>query len=323
MKAQIVLFDQNTGFIKSLGTFLSEKYDYYFESFSFDNEEKFIQYVKDTEAALYFVEPDISEYVKALLLEKKARFFYFTKEKSEEGIYYYQSADRICRDIFTLYEKEMVDTGIITPLPHHNKKGTIIGFYSPFLSEIQTKIALDLGQIITKEKKALYMNLEAFSALELYLSGKTDQDLLNLLFFAKNEADKFEYRLESMLIHERDLAVLPPVTSFEELKDISVYEWKELFEKIQERTNYEVIILELSECLPSFFQMLKLCDQTVMLLHEGDVAKAKYHRFQKVIQLLEQEELIKKQKVIWLKDKSQAAISKITNDLKEELIQNA
>ena len=91
----------------------------------------------------------------------------FVEVEEFPNIYKYQSADGILREVMACYQIE--DNREFTPV---GKPSSLIGVYSPVNRCLKTSFCLSMGQILSKERKVLYLNLEDCSSLSKSDAGK-------------------------------------------------------------------------------------------------------------------------------------------------------
>ena len=108
-------------------------------------------------------------------------------------IYKYQSSERIISQIMNIYADCVhEDTSYCYP----GRSLRIIGVYSPDRRTGKTSMALALGQLLAKDKKVLYLNMEEYSGLGRVLEGSYKGDLLDAIFISgrKTETCVTSYR---------------------------------------------------------------------------------------------------------------------------------
>lgn len=69
----------------------------------------------------------------------------------------------------------------------------------------------DDGTDPCKNKKVLYLNFEPYSGFEYIMQKKFVYDMMDILYFLQEDAEKFRCRLESMVEMTGNLYYLPPV----------------------------------------------------------------------------------------------------------------
>lgn len=217
------------------------------------------------------------------------------KEKisNRKNIYKYQSREAILKDILKYYSVSA--NGDISP---SKKEMQIIGMYSPVGRSGQTTFALLLGKLLAQKKRVLYINLEPFSGLNSYLNISSKSDLSDLLYYLNYEEEKFVYKLANMIEYFGNVEFIPPTGSFLDLHTITIEEWKKLIGIIRDRTEYEYLILDLSESISGLLGVLRMCNRVYSLVKEDSMAQNKISQYEKLLVNLEYEDLLKKEKRI-------------------------
>lgn len=78
----------------------------------------------------------------------------------------------------------------------------------------------DDGTDPCKNKKVLYLNFEPYSGFEYIMQKKFVYDMMDILYFLQEDAEKFRCRLESMVEMTGNLYYLPPVFSYPDMEEI-------------------------------------------------------------------------------------------------------
>lgn len=98
------------------------------------------------------------------------------------SIYKYQSADGILREVMACYQvtpgSDMVPVG--TP-------SRLIGVYSPVNRCFKTTFCLTMGQLLSKEQKVLYLNLEDCSVLGKLMPDSFKGDLSDAFYYFQQD----------------------------------------------------------------------------------------------------------------------------------------
>ena len=155
-------------------------------------------------------------------------------EKESEKIYKYQSAEMIMKAILQILARDAKDSGHIA----RNVQMKVIGLYSPVKRSLQTTFGLTLGQILGKKTKVLYINMEAFSGLNMMLQQSFQKDLSDLLYYMQNGKQGITYILNSMVNSVNGLDILPPMLCQMDLISIEAKEWLNLFYEIEKYSEY-------------------------------------------------------------------------------------
>ena len=89
------------------------------------------------------------------------------------------------------------------------------------------------------------------------------------------------------MVRVRDgLEYLIPIPLITDLKEITVNEWRNLFEKILEESLYENLVLDLDDSVDGLFEILQLCDWIYTPVLDEESANQKVSRYENALQLL-------------------------------------
>ncbi|MBQ3104254.1 MAG: hypothetical protein IJC59_00105 [Lachnospiraceae bacterium] len=165
-------------------------------------------------------------------------------------------------------------------------KGTqmkLIGIYSPIGRCLKTSFSFVLGQLLSKKHKVLYLNLESYSGLGRLLEREFSENLSDLLYYLQNTKDKFAYRMGGMVEQAGGLDYLPPFHSYLDMVSVTGEEWRELLEEIERSSEYEYMILDLSDGIQGLFDILRLCDFVYTITGEDGFAMAKTAQYEEIL----------------------------------------
>lgn len=206
-------------------------------------------------------------------------------------VYKYQSSDQLISEVMEHYAVGRPQTHIF---PKSMNQTKIYAVYSPIGRTRKTSFALALGEILAENKKVLYMNFEEFSGFEWLFQTTYRSDLSDLIYFARQKEGGLIYKLNSMIQMFHDLHYIPPVVSPSDIRDVSGAEWMELLQEISSYCDYDVIILDLSEQVDDLFTILSICDRIYMPVHDDMISQAKLAQYEKLMHMLDLEEILKK-----------------------------
>lgn len=200
MADMIAICDKETVFVQILASFLRKKYSPGVKIQAFDDVEALIQVAKEKEIQLCLIGEGLTDsFQLQILLEKSSHLIYLSNKKRKDMVFKYQSVEHVVGDLLELCAENRI------PFLEEKKwmsccpKIQIKAFYAPARHMLQSTIALTMGQIMAKEKKVLYLNLEPFSGFEYLLKKTYAHDLMDILFFMKEDKENFRLRMESML----------------------------------------------------------------------------------------------------------------------------
>jgi cellulose biosynthesis protein BcsQ len=214
----------------------------------------------------------------------------------EENHFYninkYQSADCIVNDVMAYY----IDYSIKVPRKSlkTGKTAKIIGVYSPVKRCLQTTFSMTLGQILAKKHKTLYLNYESFSGFSLLTGRSYRADITDMMYLFECVKEKFVYKLNTITENVNGLDYVPPATIYPDLMNISGNQWKALFDELREQSDYEYIILDLSEYVNGLLQILEECDWIYTITRGDCYATAKMEQYERFLHDLDFTDVVSK-----------------------------
>lgn len=201
----------------------------------------------------------------------------------------YQSCDRVLREVMEQYSggngKEIAVTAC------RRGKMKIIGIYTPVGRCLQTTFSLTLGQMLARKHKTLYLNFEAYSGLGKMLNREFKGDLSDLTYYFSCAREKLFYQLKSLTECVGGLDFIPPADVYQSLSGIRGTDWIDLFQEIEKITDYEYLILDLSDCLMDLWEVLKNCDLIYTIVREDALAEAKTSQYEMALEIMKYKEI--------------------------------
>lgn len=210
-----------------------------------------------------------------------------------ENINKYQSSEKVYQAVMNKYMEGK--DGTVQRINAGNRM-KIIGNYSPVGRCMQTTFALSMGQLLAKKNKTLYLNFESYSGFAYLLNKNFSMDITDVLYYFNCEKEKLVYRLENMIQNINGLDYIPPVLSYQDLEEINGQNWIELFREIEKVSEYEYLILDLSDQMKGLFDVLRECFRVFTITREDGFAAAKIHQYEKVMQMMHYEDIAIKTK---------------------------
>lgn len=156
----------------------------------------------------------------------------------------------------------------------------IIGVYSPVRRCLQTTFAMTLGQMLAKENKVLYMNFENYSGFSGLLKTEFESDISDLLYFFDCAKEKMPGKLSLMIRRIGDLDILPPAKSYLEISNRTGMAWVEFIREIEKITEYDYLILDLTDSLQDLPDVLGICNRIYTMTQNDPISKAKLKQYE-------------------------------------------
>ena len=212
------------------------------------------------------------------------------------SVYKYQSSDAVIREVMNCYGAKKT---IAFPTAFHKKKN-LIGVYSPVGRTAKTSFALTLGQVLAKEHSALYINLEEYAGFEQLLECSYERTLGDLIYYMRQEYQNLPLKISGMVQSINNLDYLPPVLSPMDIQNTTLEEWMQLLDEIEEKMQYDTIILDIGDGVSDLYHLLNRCSTVYMPIRTDVVSAAKIKQFEQLLQLWDFNGLLERIKKIKL-----------------------
>ena len=293
----IAICEKETVFVQILAECLRKKFKKDLEIEAFDNTDRLIAAAKEKTIALCLLGEKMADsFALDELLKQTQNIVYLSGKRRDDRIFKYQSAERIVADLLRICAEREITLFKKQTFLACKKDIKIMAFYAPARHLMQSTIALTMGQILAKEKRVLYLNLEPYSGFEYLLQKTYNHDLMDILFFLKEDKDKFRIRMESMLERIGDLDYIPPVFCYPDMEEIDSPLWQQLLERIVEEMDYEILLLDLTEHTRGLLSLLELCDEIYTCLPGDKLSMARAEQYERMLYHMKKDYLLERTK---------------------------
>ena len=168
-----------------------------------------------------------------------------------------------------------------------HKKMRIIGIYTPVSRCLQTTFSLTLGQMLARRYKTLYLNFENYSGFSRMLNREFKNDITDLMYYFGCAREKLVYRLESMVETVNKLDFIPPADILHNLTGIRGSQWADLFGEMERTSEYEFLILDLSDSLTDLWEVLRSCDIIYTIQRDEGLSMAKLEQYERALSAMD------------------------------------
>ncbi|WP_143315253.1 AAA family ATPase [Clostridium sp. HBUAS56017] len=253
-KYNLLILDEDTFYINNLVNYISSNFNKEFNVMSFSDEEHFRTYLGKSEkidivlTSMEFFEK-YKEKVKdkmVILLAKESLY-----NNDLPYIKKYQSVEKICRDIITIYEsseKESIE---------RDTKAKLIAFYSPVGGIGTTTIAVNTAfTMAIQGEKVLYLSFENLQTIAAFMPNrKNAYNFSDLVLSIREDTEKFKNVLKNGVLKYEDssLYYFNPVDSVLDIEDLNMDWVKELIDSIIDKGGFDYIMCDLPANLSSKF----------------------------------------------------------------------
>ncbi len=179
---------------------------------------------------------------------------------SRQVIYKYQSIEKIIKEIL-MYASTRDKLGHLITRKNQMK---LIGLYSPIRRSGQTSLGLTIGQILSKTHRTLFVSMDCYGSipgeeLNIPYSG----DLSDLLYSMNNDVKDIASLIGGVSGSLGGLDVMPPMERHNDLISITFSQWRSFLRYLEEGTDYEYIILDMSKAVQGLIGLTALCNKLI------------------------------------------------------------
>lgn len=297
----LAILDREERFAKGLMEYLMSKDSLPFRIHMFTDVDCFMEYQSSQEIEclliaenMYFEAVAKTGIPHIIVLDENG----INKDNTLHHISKYQSAEMIYKQILSYYTE--LSTESINIVRTNNHKLKIIAVYTPIGRCLQTTFAITLGQILAKDAKTLYLNFERYSGLANLLKKEFSKDISDLMYYFECAKEKLSVRIETLVDKMGDLDFIPPANLFGNLCGIKGSDWIDLFHEMEKCTEYEYLILDLTDGIPDLCEVLKDADVVYTLTKQDRIALSKMRQYENILKGYEYEDVLSKTKKVSL-----------------------
>ena len=204
------------------------------------------------------------------------------------SIYKYQSADGILREVMTCYhvdpDSDMVPVG--TP-------SRLVGVYSPINRCFKTAFCLIMGQLLSKEQRVLYLNLEDCSALGKLMPDSFKGDLSDAFYYYQQGLYNW-VKIATMVYTWGTLDYIAPARYPEDLSRMSSGQVAEFLECVAGVGVYDTIVVDIGQYGRLAADILDVCQKVYMPVREDSISSLKVETFQDYLEASGRKKLLER-----------------------------
>lgn len=281
----LVICDREIRYADILGENISLRNDLAVKVYVCSNLEKTLELSKEKEIHLLVVDEGYA-YQERSQVEASQVFVLGRGKVADLGdgecpVGKYQCAEEIIREIFEVYVDRTKENIMRS---RTNQMAELVAVYSPIHRVGKTTFAIAFGKECAKNKRVLYLNMEEYGVL-----GHIAHEGLNLgdlLYYNKQKNGNLGVRLQSAVRKLEELDIILPIPISQDLKDTPQKEWELFLEELQTNSNYDIILLDVSESVQGLLQILERCNKVYMPILEDELANQRIQLYDQNIERL-------------------------------------
>lgn len=196
-------------------------------------------------------------------------------------LFKYQAADSILRGIHYYWKDYCGIEG--EPESFFGKK-ELITVFSPLHEKNQTPLTLALAEMCSEKAKVLYINFTVCGGFRQLSGLKTGLDLGDLFYLIKEDRERFFAKIKSSIHAYGNFYVILPMGNPEILAEIGKEELRQFLRLLKEKTEYDMIFLDVGMMLPGFFELLKESSRIFIPLSGGAFSDAAMEELEELLE---------------------------------------
>lgn len=278
---KLVICDKDENYTARLAAFFNGKRELAFQVKTCKNPEELQEFMADSDRGILLLNELFYECGLAKEWQGEIWLLSESKHSNSPGerycVFKYQSVSKLLVKILEKCDECRIE-GVWRV--RKGAKSKVIGFYSPIRRVGQTTYALEKARELSKESNVLYLNLETYAGSNGIFSDNQGRTMSTLLYYVKQEAENVGMILTTLVCSKNGVDYIPPVAMCEDLYTVTEKEWIWLFTELLRNTIYDVLILDMNECVQGLYEILKFCDDVYMLTADDYVAASKIKQYE-------------------------------------------
>lgn len=288
MTHNLTICDSNQFYARKLSEFINSRKGYPFLARYCNSIEECKQMIHSGKADIILSNMENYEKMKDEVDSERVIVMLDSKEgvDGNNRIYKYQNCDVVLKEILKM-ASSIEDINV-----YINRSTTmkVIAVYTPNDSRIATSIALDIGKLLSGRASTLFISLDGMSVIPDITGIEFDMDMSDL--FCENMT---EGGLSNAIIGSvrrlGNMDILPIMHNYQDMASVTNEEWKNFIRDIERKSDYEYVVIDLTESVRNLFDILKLANYICVVASKGTVDGYRYRQFMKEIEILYDSEL--------------------------------
>lgn len=270
-KIRIAICDKDAEYTRQLVNYIAIKEGDSFEILGFPNE---TLYQKDKigfdvllyEETFFQNEEETEKVEKAICLSNGG---ILPKQENIQVLFKYQPADRILREIYAGIGKTVRS---VEAKSVRKGEKQVIAVYSPWNHRLRTPFALTAAEQLSAGKKVLYLNFSICNGFCKSMGLEPDVDMGDLFYLLREDEEALLAKLKSGIYPLGSYQIIPPPSNPEHYMEWRKGEVRHFLEILLEKTDFEVLVLDMGCVMNGFFEVLDLCGR-IWILKEHRTSK--------------------------------------------------
>lgn len=287
MRIRLALVDKDPNYLSRIAKAFNAKYSDKIQMYTFTDYDNAIAETSSIRIDVFVVNSSFD--VDFSALPKKCGFAYLVDSNGiatlngQKTICKFQRIDLVYRQILNVYSE---NSEIVSKAINENKHCKVIAFtaVSGGIGNSSMAAACAL-RFASKGKKVIYINLEKFSATEIFFDAEGQFSMSDIIFALKSKKSNVYMKLESFVrLDSRGVYFLPKPKIALDMVEFKSDEILSLISEITNVGDYDYIIIDTEFKLSDEF--MELCDEFDSIVFIGDGSEVSNSKMQSVVNSL-------------------------------------
>lgn len=218
--------------------------------------------------------------------------------KNIPRIYKYRDMETILADIRGIFQSRESEKRVdYTGYMDQESSGCIlIGFYSPIHRTGQSTYVRKMAAEAAENIPVLHLHLDSYAGD----AGDDRDTLADLLYYFHQEDMVFQRILQKVTWKEERYHQILPMPFPPDLWNISVEEWRMLFQALKEKSIYRKVFIDFGDGRVSgLFELLEMCDVIYMPVENDSEALHKLTQYERTLTVLDKGAILEKTRRVY------------------------
>ncbi len=288
-KTEIVILDSMGDFVKGFSAYVNQNNRHNISVAGFWEINKCQEYLESHKTDVLLISEEFANDFKTQVNCKT--LITLDEENGKGGIYKYQPADEIIREIFAIYEIQVQKIG-------SGRKSRLIAVYSPCKSYYQTPFALTAAASLSANNQVLYLNFCENAGFETLFQRDYERDLSDLIYMSEHHEGNLSALIPAVSYTAEGFTYVPPVRNSADIFALDKSEWVRFINGIKFTSGFDIVILDIESMLPGFYEILNACEQIYAPYTLNYYNKARLTQFENLLACGEYEDLEKRLRLV-------------------------
>jgi hypothetical protein len=153
---------------------------------------------------------------------------------------------------------------------------------------------MTMSEILAEKRSTLYLNFENYTGIAELIAGDGEKDLSDLVYFLNLESEKFKLHLQTTVKQIGEMSFVPPMKYGQNMLSVTEGEWLNLLAKISESELFDVVVMDLTDCIQGLPEILRVCSKVYTICKEDSYAKVKMSQYENMLAGYDYKDILEK-----------------------------